>query len=119
MKFVKSRGLIIFICSMVIANSCQNNKDLLPVPGKECPIVPPKFNNQVQAIIQTHCAIPQCHDAGSTNLGGPFTNYRLVKNKAQTIKVQVVNRFMPQGSSLSAENIKTISCWVDSGAPEK
>lgn len=97
--------------------SCYYDKEELLYTGSNCSGVDAKFSTTVSAIIQSRCAIPGCHDAASTNIGGPFTNFTQVKNKAAHIKFQVATGLMPQGSSLTAAERKSISCWVDSGAP--
>jgi hypothetical protein len=75
------------------------------------------FSANVAPIIQTNCAVSGCHATGSTNGPGALTSYTQIKNAAVQIKQAVVSRFMPQGSSLTNAQIKTISCWVDAGAP--
>lgn len=97
--------------------SCFYDKEELLYPGaNDCSTGNISFAADVQPLIQTSCAIAGCHDAGSGNKGGPFTNYTQIKNKAATIKGQVTSGAMPQGSSLTAAQIQLISCWVDSGA---
>lgn len=96
---------------------CSYDKEELLYPGTvDCSSVNASFTINVQPIIQASCAIAGCHDAASTNKGGPFTSYNLVKNKASIIKSQVTSGAMPQGATLSANQIKLISCWVNSGA---
>jgi hypothetical protein len=46
-----------------------------------------------------------------------LTTYERIKNASANIKRVVVARTMPKGGTLSAEQIKSISCWVDSGSP--
>lgn len=107
-------GLLAIITGLT---GCSYDKEELLYPGTvDCSSLNVSFTINVQPIIQTSCAIAGCHDAASTNKGGPFTNYNLVKNKASIIKSQVTSGAMPQGSSLSANQIQLISCWVNSGA---
>lgn len=91
---------------------CDYNKsDILP----DCATVPARFANDVLPLIQNKCATA-CHNAFSTNAGGPFTNYSQIKAKADLIKFMVETRQMPQVGSLTDAEIKVISCWVDAGA---
>ena len=55
----------------------------------------------------------QCH-AGiqSPNL----SSYAGISANADRVKTQVVSGRMPQGGSLTDEEIQLISCWVDNGA---
>lgn len=109
-----SAGLIL----LVLFGSCYNDREDLLYPSiTDCNTLNAEYAADIAPIIQSSCAIPGCHDAASGNKGGPFTNFTQVKNKAAIIKAQVVSGAMPQGLSLSQEQIKLISCWVDSGAP--
>jgi hypothetical protein len=75
------------------------------------------FAADVSPIIQTSCAISGCHAAGSTNSGGPFTNYNEVFNKRSNIRTAVSSGAMPQSGSLSSGQKNSIICWIDNGAP--
>jgi hypothetical protein len=102
---------------ILLFNSCYNDKEEILYPGATCDGVSTSFSVNVAPIIQTNCAVSGCHATGSTNGPGPLTSYTQIKNAAVQIKQAVVSRFMPQGSSLTNAQIKTISCWVDAGAP--
>lgn len=67
--------------------------------------------------MNTTCAIGGCHDAASTNVGGPFTSYSLIFAKRSTIKSQIVAGIMPQTGSLTPDQKNKIICWIDAGAP--
>jgi hypothetical protein len=98
--------------------SCTNDKEELLNPGADdCTGVNSSFAANVFPIIQTNCTASGCHATGSTNGPGALTNYTQVKNAAVSIKAAVRSGLMPQGGSLTAAEIKIISCWVDSGAP--
>lgn len=91
---------------------CDYNKSaVLP----DCATVPARFANDVQPLIFSKCATA-CHNAFSTNRGGPLTNYAQIKAKADLIKFMVETRKMPLGGSLTDAEIKVISCWVEAGA---
>ncbi len=96
---------------------CVYNKEELLYPGSsDCSTLNISFSADIQPIIQSSCAVAGCHDASSGNKGGPFINYTQIKNKATTIKNQVVAGKMPQGSTLTSNQIKLIRCWVEKGA---
>ena len=102
----------IFYGALTIMAGCDYNKsDILP----DCATVPARFANDVLPLIQNKCATA-CHNAFSTNAGGPFTNYSQIKAKADLIKFMVETRQMPQDGTLTDAEIKVISCWVDAGA---
>lgn len=95
---------------------CYNDKEELLYGNDTCD-GSTSFSVNVNPIIRANCAIPDCHAAGSTNGPGALTSYEQIKNVAVEIKSAVVSRFMPKIGSLTESQIKTISCWVDVGAP--
>jgi hypothetical protein len=112
---------VIFASLVAIAiasTGCYNDKEELLYPGgTNCVGAANKFSN-VNPIIQSKCAFSSsCHAAGTTNAGGPFTSYDLIKAKASTIKLQVQTGLMPQTGSLTPTELQSIVCWVESGAP--
>ena len=110
---MKIRGAIYFLLTVsIMTGGCDYNKsDILP----DCATVPARFADDVLPLIQNKCATA-CHNAFSTNAGGPFTNYSQIKAKADLIKFMVETRQMPQNGTLTDAEIKVISCWVDAGA---
>lgn len=113
-----TRKIIILLAFASVWISCKYDKeDLLYPDVNDCSNINAKFSTEVMPLIQSKCAISGCHDASSGNKGGPFTNYTLISLKASTIKAQVQSGAMPQNSSLTSAEIRLISCWVNSGAP--
>jgi hypothetical protein len=115
---VKKMILAGSIAAAVFSTGCYYDKEELLYPGgTNCQGAANKFSN-VNPIIQSKCAFsPSCHAAGSTNVGGPLTDYNLIKNKVTTIKLQVQTGLMPQTGSLTATELQSIVCWVEAGAP--
>jgi hypothetical protein len=103
--------------TILLFNSCYNDKEELLYPGATCDGVAASYSAHVQPIIESVCAVSGCHGTGETNGPGQLTNYTEVKNAAIQIKQAVVSRFMPQDTTLTNTQIRTISCWVDAGAP--
>jgi hypothetical protein len=101
---------------ILLIYGCYNNKEELLYGNTSCD-GNTSFALNVNPIIQANCAIPDCHAAGSTNGPGPLITYEQIKNVDVKIKSAVVSRFMPKTGSLTASQIRTISCWVDAGAP--
>lgn len=113
------RKFVVVAAGIVFLSGCYYDKEEVLYPDSlSCTTVPAKFSTDIGPLIQTRCAISGCHAAGSTNGPGPLTSYTLIKNAAPEIKVAVVSRFMPRIGTLTPLEIKKISCWVDSGAPE-
>jgi hypothetical protein len=77
-----------------------------------------KFSTDVQPIINASCATNSgCHAAGSSNSGGPLTDYNLIFAKRSNIKFQLENGLMPKTGSITADQKNKIICWINSGAP--
>jgi uncharacterized membrane protein len=70
------------------------------------------FSLHVKTIIDNNCI--QCHGQGGNSPN--LTTYNDASSNANSIKSEVVSRRMPQGSSLTNEEIQAIRCWVDEGA---
>lgn len=112
-----NRKIILVLGIACAFSSCYYDKEEILYPGAvNCSTVNAKFAADIMPLIQANCGISGCHDASSGNKGGPFTNYTQIKFKANIIKSQVLSGAMPQGSSLTPEQIRLISCWVDAGA---
>lgn len=75
------------------------------------------FAADVNPIVQSVCAVSGCHAAGSSNGPGALTNYNEVFANRTAIRTAVSTGRMPQGSTLSASQKNSITCWIDSGAP--
>jgi len=74
------------------------------------------YQNDIAPIIANNCAISGCHVAGAQKPN--FSLYANVKANASAIKTRTGDRSMPQGRTLTQEQINTIACWVDDGAPQ-
>jgi hypothetical protein len=112
--------LLVCVSSTLVILSCSKSDNGGGGGGSslDCNTVTNKaFAADVNPIIQSRCAIAGCHAAGSTNSGGPFTNYTEIFNKRSNIRTQVSSGRMPQGSSLTTAQKNSIICWIDSGAP--
>lgn len=113
------RVILTSLVAIAIASTgCYYDKEELLYPGgTNCVGSANKFSN-VNPIIQSKCAFSSsCHAVGTSNSGGPLTSYDLIKAKASQIKLQVQTGLMPQTGSLTATELQSIVCWVESGAP--
>lgn len=83
-----------------------------------CTGISPKFSADIQPILTTVCSInSNCHAAGSTNSGGPFTSHAEVSAKKSNIRAAILSGTMPQSGSITQAQINAFICWIDSGAP--
>ncbi len=114
--------LFIFLATLVF-NACSKSS---PSPGGgtgggitfSCVGISPKFSTDVQPILTSVCSInSNCHAAGSTNSGGPFTVYAQVFAKKSNIRAAILAGTMPQSGTISQAQINAFICWIDSGAP--
>lgn len=79
------------------------------------------FSATIQPVINTKCAIPNCHNAGSAL--GDFTTYEGLKTRADNgrIRTNVFDlKIMPPASAtpLTDEEKEQLKCWLDNGAPQ-
>jgi hypothetical protein len=122
MRAKKITFILIFVIGSAIGCSKEGNtpgdNPNPPMPTENsCDGVNAKFAADVFPLIQTKCATSSaCHGAGSTNGPGALTSLGQIKNAASNIKSAVGSGRMPLGGSLSAVQIRQISCWVDNGA---
>lgn len=75
------------------------------------------FSGDIQPIIQTKCAINDCHN-GTSSLPN-FNIFSNLKARANLAKEYTQSGYMPyEGGPLPQAQIDAIACWVDDGAPE-
>lgn len=78
------------------------------------------YTADIKSIIDASCLGSGCHGSGSSR--GDFTTYTGMKayiTNGSFKKEVITNKTMPQGSSLSSDQLSMISCWLDNGAAEK
>ncbi|MDQ6757506.1 MAG: hypothetical protein M3004_11285 [Bacteroidota bacterium] len=110
--------LALIICVVFFIISCSKGGSSTQPAGDPCAGLSFKFGADVQPIINANCAnSSNCHGAGSSNTGGPLTDYAKIFAKSSTIKIQVESGSMPKNGSLSATDKNKIICWINSGAP--
>ena len=69
------------------------------------------YQGDIKPILTANCL--GCHSGSQApNLSA----YQGVSANADRVRFQVVNGIMPQGGSLTNEEIEFIRCWIDSGA---
>ncbi len=106
---MKSKTLYFAITLVVIASCKKDSGKLTP----SCDGAHPTYQSQIKSIIDSRCATSNCHPNYNTYegllpalQGGDFRREVLV------------NQTMPQGSSLTQDQINKIQCWVNDGFPE-
>ncbi len=95
--------------------SCEKKKAKATPKTGSCST---SFNDNVYPIMANSCAIPGCHVSGAKM--GDFTNYDGIKPKVDNgkfYKLVIETQTMPIGSSLTDDEIQTLTCWISDGAP--
>lgn len=111
------RKILISAALITLMSSCYYDTEQVLYPAAvSCDGAAASFSVDVAPLIQSRCATAGCHAAGSSNSGGPLTSYSQIKYMAASIRSSVITGIMPQGSTLSSNEIKTIICWIDNGS---
>ena len=116
MKSTRIFLLSFLLVIIMIYSSCSKGSSNNTVPPPTCSGTAFSYATDVRPIFVASCTISGCHDAASTNTGGPFTTWALIHAKAATVEAQVNAGIMPQTGSITADQKKKIVCWVESGA---
>lgn len=99
--------------------ACTNDNEEDLFGETDCSTEALSFQQDIQPIINTNCAVASCHVAGRQF--PDFSDKENVIAHATEIKNRTRSRMMPppgSGRSLTDAQIAQISCWVDSGAPD-
>lgn len=98
-----------------VLGSCTYESEMIPDNPINCSEI--TYAQNVEPIIEANCAVSSCHIPGT---GLPnFRVFSTVQALAQEIKFRTGTRDMPRGGgTLSNDEINTIACWVDAGAPD-
>jgi len=97
----------------MIGCTYENEEELM---ADQCQEV--SFDQDVKPIIQNNCAVSGCHVSGTPP--PDFNEFNNIKIRTSLIRQFINTGVMPPASSgrtLSDEQIKTITCWIDAGAP--
>ena len=104
-----------FLCItmlLVVLTACKKdkvNEKLTPT----CDGSAPTYQNTIKSIIDTKCATSNCHSS--------YSNYSGLQPALQNGSFRrevLVDQTMPQGSSLTQDQLNKIQCWVNNEFPE-
>lgn len=104
---LRSEFLLLLIISFFFT-SCLTNVEETEVLD-ECQTT--SYANTIKPILDTSCI--ECHNGSQFP---DLTDYNKVSANAAIVKAEVESRRMPQGNTLTAEEITAIVCWVENGA---
>ena len=112
----------VFVAFTFVVFACKKEA----ITTYDCIGVTPTYEANVKAILNKSCAFAGCHDAKTAAEKIDLSTYAMAKTHAAHDhflgSIQQLNGYeaMPQGSSkLPDDQIKTISCWIQNGMPEK
>ena len=119
------KKFLVFLClGSLIFIGCKDDENT----KIDCTGLTPKYTSDISPIINTNCAIENCHGSIGTQAGINLSNYANVKSNSsksdflKSIKHESGVVAMPiEGSGLSklsTEKIKLIECWIQNGQPE-
>ena len=98
---------LLLIVSFFFA-SCLTNVEEIEVLD-ECETI--SYANTIKPILEASCI--QCHNGGQFP---DLSDYSKVNANAAIVRAEVESRRMPQGSTLTTEEITAVVCWVENGA---
>jgi hypothetical protein len=115
---------IIFLSFVMIFCGCSHDREEMVEPTAVCDTITVTYTLTVLPIVQTRCALPECHVAGG-NGTGDFTTYAGLRTQADNGHlVPAVQRtpgaipMPPDGSMIPECDIRAIVAWVNAGALE-
>lgn len=108
--------IIVFTLNLLLIQACKkdNNND---VNNLDCSKINSAYSVDVKPIIDANCLSSGCHNNNSTN--GDFTIYTGVKAKVDNGSFDnrvIQQKNMPLSGALTADQLKKIKCWLNSGA---
>ncbi|WP_299672269.1 cytochrome c [uncultured Polaribacter sp.] len=106
----KIRTTFLILSLGIFFGSCISNvEEELEEPPVDAKV---SFKDAVKPIIDGRCI--SCHGAGGNS--PELTSYATISANASSVKNEVASGRMPQGTTLTPAQIKTIVDWVDEGA---
>jgi hypothetical protein len=112
----KIQSIVILFFLLVVACSKNTSTSTSTTTTANCSSSI-SFAADVSPIISANCATNSgCHGSGSTNGPGALLTYSQIYSARSSISADVSSGVMPKGSSLTAAQKTTITCWVSNGA---
>jgi len=109
---------VLFLFSVIIF-SCT--RDILTEVSCD-PLDVPVYDGEVESIINATCAYTGCHISGFTN--GDYSDYdKIVSSDLDQFLAEISNGDMPPvyssgPTTLTAEELMTLQCWIKGGTLE-
>jgi hypothetical protein len=117
MKKTIGIALCVFLLALGCSKSSDDKKEEEPPATTDCSTVTTTFAANVSPLILSSCSRSDCHGRNSINGPGELTTYAQIFGARAQIRAAVASGSMPKGATLTAAQKATITCWIDSGAP--
>ena len=108
--------------TVFVLQGCLNDKGSVPPPPETfCDSLNVSYNLHVKPLAETKCANRiGCHVAGGSG-PGDFTTYQALSGVSQSVKTRIElpandPLHMPQGGTLTQEELEIFLCWIEDGA---
>lgn len=111
---IKSLSVGTLSVSVLFLSACKKNKHETDLTT----CTPLSYTNDIRPLLDLHCNNASCHGANQQPV---LTYYSAVKSSVDNgsfEKEVILNRTMPEGTSLSNEDYDLFNCWLNAGAPE-
>ena len=104
---------IMAVCILTVALlACKKEND----SGKltpNCDGSNPTYDGAIKTILDARCGSASCHPNYTS-----YDGLSGIRQNGDFKREVLTNQTMPQGSSLTQEQINKIQCWADNGFPE-
>jgi hypothetical protein len=118
MRISKQTILFTLACCAVVEGCYYDKEETLYGAAINCSGTTYTYTNDVSQLMITYCATSGCHDASNAGNVNLTSFSRVVEQSGRINQRAVVERTMPPGKRLTAEQIATIKCWVANGTPQ-
>ncbi len=113
-----NRISLLFIASLIfiLISACNKDDDKTPIANVDCNTA--TFAATIFPLLESKCGNASCHGAGSSV--SELINYDQIKVYADNggLEDRVLDeQDMPQGGSMTSEQLGELKCWLDAGAP--
>ena len=111
--------LFLILPAMPPLSGCYYNNEEELYPNSFCDTTNVTFNATIVPLVQSRCAIPDCHVTGyQTPYLSQAAEVLAIANNGDLRTFVVVNKTMPPAGALPTCDRTKIQSWLNAGAPE-
>ena len=129
---MRHKGKFIFLALLSFI-ACTNDKLPEPQELERCEVIEATYDDLIQSIVATNCAVSECHIPGTPALGdfrtydgmAPFLNDSGIEFYVVDLKDDPENGMPPNWDTnttgpkdLKPEDLEAFKCWIAAGYPE-